>query len=145
MAFGNTSPAYNAASDYVIDQDDFIEQALLETRSNRSYVAADDGSDVEEHCAKIVQDAVREASEPVHLSLLASKIDKAYPGINSDWQGKGSFKHFLAGSGTVWIEGTYRECTVGFAYMIRRDIISPSPKDKEKWLKNYPALASFVS
>ena len=155
LAFGNTSPAYNAASDHVIDQDDFIENALLGRGSSRPYAGSGlssptpgriDIAGIEEHCAEIIQNAVREADKAVHLAPLAAKIREAYPAINSDWLGKGSFKHFLVGLELPGLK-VHIENALGCIYDPSRHQ-PPEPReigDKYEWFKDHPAeLTSFA-
>ena len=143
LAIGATSPAYRAASDLVIDQDAFIEEALGGGQASPSAHAATGGfapgfgpgyvpssqrtsyspsaariirrgnatTEPEvaptppqtasepanrENCAKLIQEFVKGAPEPVTMAQLAYRIRNYFRDVGSDWLGKGSFKQFLA-------------------------------------------------
>ncbi|WP_218961370.1 NYN domain-containing protein [Desulfobotulus mexicanus] len=145
LAVGSTSPAYRAASDLVIDQDVFIEEALgggnmgytepariirrpepqvpngtaaliseitgtvnmegaasvspektayiHHVRPNCVSVGTEKQRD---QCSRLVQTFVRSSPEAVTMAQLAYRIRQAFPEVSLDWQGKGSFKLFLA-------------------------------------------------
>lgn len=121
LAVGATSAAYRAASDLVIDQDAFIEEALgggdglsfeeparIIRRAEGSlhvipieiggYSHSGHGLSTEEQKRKysrLIQAYVQASSEPVTMAQLAYKLRQAFPGIGNDWLGKGSFKLFL--------------------------------------------------
>lgn len=103
LAIGATSPAYRAASDHVIDQDAFIEEALGGASLGGYSVPArvisrpePDRSPSRENCSRLIDEFVRSAAEPVTMAQLAYRIRQVFPDVGADWLGRGSFKQFLA-------------------------------------------------
>jgi uncharacterized LabA/DUF88 family protein len=101
LAVGNSSPAYQAASDMLVDQDKFIDEALLlnetfsEPQDGYSKAAAQENGVI--HMASaIVKNLVEKSGTPVSMASLASKIRNEISSIDDTWHGHTTFKHFLA-------------------------------------------------
>lgn len=101
LAVGTSSPAYRAASDFVIDQDAFLEEAL-----GASEAAADEvkptgvesttlTEELLNKCSELIQDHVTRADGPVSMAILAARIRTACPQLSGDWGGVGTFKTLL--------------------------------------------------
>jgi hypothetical protein len=100
LAIGFPSAAYRASADLLIDQDDFVRNALSfkETIAPHVTEVATSLSSVE--CGLIaltlIKQAVEDATAPLSLSKVASKLLKEIDGLDaSSWAGFGSFRSLL--------------------------------------------------
>ncbi|WP_291993321.1 NYN domain-containing protein [Candidatus Accumulibacter sp. ACC003] len=98
LAIGFPSAAYRASADLLIDQDDFIREALsfgdaltepppVEIRPARTLASS---------ALAVIREAVQEAPTPVPLAKIASALLRAVDGLDaSSWGGLGSFRALL--------------------------------------------------
>lgn len=101
LAIGFPSAAYRASADLLIDQDDFVRNALTfdEAPTSPPVEAQPVGPSAAE-CGplaqQLIQQAVREATAPVSLAKIASLLLSRIDGLDaSSWAGFGSFRALL--------------------------------------------------
>ena len=104
LAIGFPSAAYRASADLLIDQDDFVRNALGfndETESQQTVlVAANPPAEVSATAFKLIRQAVAESTGPVPLAKLASLILSKINGMDaSSWAGFGSFRALIESKG----------------------------------------------
>ena len=104
LAIGFPSAAYRASADLLIDQDEFVRQALdfddedESTDSEPAVALPSEPSDRElgDAALIVVKSAVVEAAAPVALAKLASTILSTVKGMDaSTWAGFGSFRRLV--------------------------------------------------
>jgi hypothetical protein len=119
LAIGFPSAAYRASADLLIDQDDFVRNALgfgdelkavpqsMAITQNTSGIAAPKstistptldvpkGDEELRHITEIIKRAVADANEPVACGKLATLITSQHSTIADDWNGKGTFRKFV--------------------------------------------------
>ena len=99
LAIGFPSAAYRASADLLIDQDDFVRNALgFNDEPETKPAAPPEQQPVEtvNQAFKLIQQAVVESPGPLPLSRLASLILSKIEGMDaSSWAGFGSFRAFL--------------------------------------------------
>lgn len=118
VAVGPSAAAYRAAADIVVDQDLFVEKALLQQEGERVRKPAQQAParqrpaapakpaaappaptaapEREPHSA-CLHELLKQASDPVPMSTLAAAFRERFPEFSEDWGGHGSFKQFLFG------------------------------------------------
>lgn len=101
LAIGNSSPAYRAASEFVISQDMFIEDALggveITAPKPRRGAAKEKRGDKEgrDKYAEYLVQRVQASPEPLALGRLATELRKRFPELMDGWRGASSFRGFL--------------------------------------------------
>lgn len=101
LAIGFPSAAYRASADLLIDQDDFVRNALNfdETTAPPPAEAPQAGTSAAEcgpRALQLIQQEVRAAAAPVPLSKVASFLLTQIDGLDaSSWAGFGSFRSLL--------------------------------------------------
>lgn len=104
LAIGFPSAAYRASADLLIDQDEFVRNALgfrdddEAPTSEQGVVVSDEpeAGTLAATAQKFVEQAVAASSEPVPMALLAAQILKTVKGIDaSTWAGHGSFRELV--------------------------------------------------
>lgn len=101
LAIGFPSAAYRASADLLIDQDDFVRNALNfdETATLapvETQLAGPSASECTPVALQLIRQAVREASVPVSLAKIASLLLNRIEGLDaSSWAGFGSFRSLL--------------------------------------------------
>lgn len=104
LAIGFPSAAYRASADLLIDQDDFVRNALgidddAEARQPAT-VAANSSAEVAATAFKLIRQAVTESPGPLPLAKLASLILSKIDGMDaSSWAGFGSFRALIESKG----------------------------------------------
>lgn len=115
LAVGGSSPTYRACFDTVIDQDDFVAEALasvdlreqhpplprkvlpvIRSDVSASELTTDLSPSEQEAIAQTILDYVRAASAPVTMASVANIARQANSKLESNWGGYGSFKQFFA-------------------------------------------------
>lgn len=119
LAIGFPSAAYRASADLLIDQDEFVRNALgfkdedeaPTTESSTTPVnAASDADRLSAAARAMVEHEVRESAVPVSMAKLAAQILDKVAGVDaSTWAGHGSFRGLLES----WDLGSLRFSTVG--------------------------------
>ena len=98
LAIGFPSAAYRASADLLIDQDDFVRNALLfgDTVTEARPHGAATPPDLAGPAMKLIRQAVVDAQDPVPLAKLASMVLAKVDGLDaSSWGGYGSFRGFI--------------------------------------------------
>lgn len=112
LTMGPSSAAYRAASDLVIDQDDFLAEALAFPREPEEPQAAGtvprplestprDASppsatdEILAQCAAVVRECVRRSPLPLSMAAIAPEVKRNCPGVGAEWLGFGTFKALL--------------------------------------------------
>jgi len=101
LAIGPSSSAYTSASDLLINQDEFID-VLSGPAEEPEPVAVTGAVPVElprsswDAYSQVVREQVGGAPAPVSLAALAQRLRSAYPGLETDWGGCGSFNALLS-------------------------------------------------
>jgi len=103
VAIGPSSSAYQAASDLVIDQDVFLEEALgvaeEETQEISKPCVEQEPPLTEElrvECSRLIRENVSASHGPVPMAVLAGRLRNTYSVLSPDWLGFVTFKTFLA-------------------------------------------------
>ncbi|MDY0020641.1 MAG: NYN domain-containing protein, partial [Anaerolineae bacterium] len=108
LAIGFPSAAYRASADLLIDQDNFVRNALgFDDESEVKPVppSAKPQEEIASEAFKLMRQAVTESKEPVPLSRLASLVLSKIEGMDaSSWAGFGSFRAFLESRGLSPLE-----------------------------------------
>lgn len=110
LAIGFPSAAYRASADLLIDQDDFVRNALGfddEPEAKQMVAAAIERPSAEVSAAafKLIRQAVAESPGPMALSKLASLTLAKVDGMDaSSWAGFGSFRAMLDSKGLAPLE-----------------------------------------
>lgn len=108
LAIGFPSAAYRASADLLIDQDDFVRNALGFDDEPEMRPAPQPERPMEEVVAqafKLMRQAVAESKDPVPLSRLASLVLSKVEGMDaSSWAGFGGFRSFLESRGLAPLE-----------------------------------------
>lgn len=131
LAIGFPSAAYRASADLLIDQDEFVRNALGFRDEDESPAAASvppptkaasDPDTVSAAARRIVEEAVRESAVPLPMAKLAAQILDTVDGMDaSTWAGQGSFRGLLES----WDLGSLRFTTAagGVIYDPRRHTV----------------------
>ncbi|SPA36244.1 conserved hypothetical protein [Cupriavidus taiwanensis] len=109
LAIGFPSAAYRASADLLIDQDDFVRNALrndddAEVRPTPPELKTPP-AEAAENAFRLMRQTVAESQGPVPLSRLASLILSKVDGMDaSSWAGFGSFRGLLESKGMLPLE-----------------------------------------
>ncbi|MCY1252263.1 NYN domain protein [compost metagenome] len=109
LAIGFPSAAYRASADLLIDQDDFVRNALgndddAEVRPTPPELNIPP-SEAAENAFRLMRQTVAESQGPVPLSRLAALILSKVDGMDaSSWAGFGSFRGLLESKGVLPLE-----------------------------------------
>lgn len=108
LAIGFPSAAYRASADLLIDQDDFVRNALGfddEPEAKPAPQPERPREEIASRAFKLMRQAVAESAEPVPLSKLASLVLSKVEGMDaSSWAGFGGFRAFLESRGLSPLE-----------------------------------------
>jgi hypothetical protein len=109
LAIGFPSAAYRASADLLIDQDDFVRNALgFNDEPEVKPVEVPVGrpsAEISAEAFKLMRQAVAESSGPIPIARLASLILSSVDGMDaSSWAGYGSFRTFLESRGLAPLE-----------------------------------------
>jgi len=104
LAIGFPSAAYRASADLLIDQDDFVRNALGFNDEAEIQppppIAANPSTEVSATAFKLIRQAVAESPGPVPLAKLASLVLSKIKGMDaSSWAGFGSFRALVESKG----------------------------------------------
>ncbi|MBF6989469.1 NYN domain-containing protein [Cupriavidus sp. IK-TO18] len=102
LAIGFPSAAYRSSADLLIDQDDFVHNALGFDADAEAPPLREPGADavLTDAAFKLMHQVVAEAQGPVAVSRLASMVQSSVDGIDaSSWAGYGSFRALLESGG----------------------------------------------
>lgn len=106
LAIGFPSAAYRASADLLIDQDDFVRNALgFDDEPEIKPAPEPPSAEAAGTAFKLMRQAVAESPGPVPLSKLASLILAKVEGMDaSSWAGFGSFRALLESKGLAPLE-----------------------------------------
>ena len=108
LAIGFPSAAYRASADLLIDQDDFVRNALGfddEPEAKPAPQPERPQAEVAAQAFKLMRQAVAESKDPVPLSKLAAMVLSKVEGMDaSSWAGFGGFRPFLESKGLAPLE-----------------------------------------
>lgn len=108
LAIGFPSAAYRASADLLIDQDDFVRNALGfddEPEAKPAVQPERPQAEVAAQAFKLMRQAVAESKDPMPLSKLASMVLAKVEGMDaSSWAGFGGFRPFLESKGLAPLE-----------------------------------------
>jgi hypothetical protein len=112
LAIGFPSGAYRASADLLIDQDDFVRNALgfddEPEAPSRAEPAGRSPADAVDAAFALIQQTVGESAAPVPLARIASTILAKIPGIDAaTWGGFGSFRGLLDSRSLSPLEATW--------------------------------------
>ena len=152
LVIGPASPAYKAASDLVIEQDVFVEDALGQIREQPLVQAefSEEDSKLLAEIAVFIQEKVRASSTPVAFARLAEEITARFGinGADTDWLGFGKFKGLLMALDLGKLEiSPISPC---FVYDPKRHqqpqvcAVSGVVKAPDEFMERYPDLAPFA-
>jgi len=114
LAIGFPSAAYRASADLLIDQDEFMRDALgfhdeeeAAAPAEATAVAAAALIAARPAVVELIRETVAAATEPVACGRLASLVLAGHPELGTDWRGRGSFRRYVehlapAGVGFDW-------------------------------------------
>ncbi len=101
LAIGFPSAAYRASADLLIDQDEFVRNALIFEESpvlppTEVLPSGPSASECKQLALQLIQQAVQEATTPVSLARIASLLLNRIEGLDaSSWAGLGSFRALI--------------------------------------------------